>query len=150
MITSKEANQLLKNIKRNSSRLKRLLKEVNSHWGYEDYVYRFYHGSFKVYRLQHLTRAIAEELEALAPKYQFCPSFQKLLKRGAGYKRFKLSHNINFNKHTRIFLEAFFHAKYFLEMAVKYGKELKNAPNIMPSGWAALLTLFVKKSLDKN
>ena len=43
---------------------------------------------------------------------------------------------------TRPILEAFFHALYFLEMAVKYGKELKYPPNRLPSGWASLLYLY--------
>ena len=43
---------------------------------------------------------------------------------------------------TRVFLEAFFHARFFLEMAVKYGKELPASPTLLPSGWAALLCLY--------
>jgi hypothetical protein len=43
---------------------------------------------------------------------------------------------------TRPILEAFFHARYFLEMAVKYGRTLESPPRAMPSGWAALLYLF--------
>jgi hypothetical protein len=39
-------------------------------------------------------------------------------------------------------LEAFFHARYFLEMAVKYGRELELPPTLLPSGWAALLYLY--------
>jgi hypothetical protein len=39
-------------------------------------------------------------------------------------------------------LEAFFHAKFFLEMAVKYGKDLRASPTPLPAGWAALLCLF--------
>ena len=38
--------------------------------------------------------------------------------------------------------EAFFHAHYFLEMLVKYGNELKFPPNMLPSGWAAVLYLY--------
>jgi hypothetical protein len=39
-------------------------------------------------------------------------------------------------------LEAFGHARYFLKMACKYGNELASPPNMMPSGWAALLYLY--------
>ena len=39
-------------------------------------------------------------------------------------------------------IEAFFHARFFLEMAVKYGKELEFPPQMLPSGWAAFLYLF--------
>jgi hypothetical protein len=56
------AHQLFQNIKTNYSQLRKLLTEVNSHWCYEDYIYRFYHSSFKVYHLQYETRKIVEAL----------------------------------------------------------------------------------------
>jgi hypothetical protein len=39
-------------------------------------------------------------------------------------------------------LEAFFHARYVLEMAVKYGDDLDEPTNLLPSGWAGLLYLY--------
>jgi hypothetical protein len=39
-------------------------------------------------------------------------------------------------------LEAFWHARFFVEMAVKYGRELEEPPSTLPSGWAALLYLY--------
>src|SRR6266567_7691723 len=39
-------------------------------------------------------------------------------------------------------VEAFFHAHYFLEMAVRYGKQLQHPPRQLPSGWAAFLYLY--------
>lgn len=56
---------LLQNIKKNMPELEKLLKEVNDHWGYEDHVYRFYHGSFKVYEVQVLTERIVNVLRRL-------------------------------------------------------------------------------------
>ena len=44
--------------------------------------------------------------------------------------------------HSRPLIEAFFHARYFLEMGVKYGALLESPPSYMPSGWAALLCLY--------
>ena len=44
-------------------------------------------------------------------------------------------------EHTRPMCEAFFHAKYFLDMAVKYGESLEKAPDMLPSGWASVLYL---------
>lgn len=38
--------------------------------------------------------------------------------------------------------QAFFHARYFLDMAVKYGTELDAPPQMLPSGWAGLLYLY--------
>jgi hypothetical protein len=57
-------------------------------------------------------------------------------------KKFVLDHNNRWLKVTRPIVEAFFHARYMLEMAVKYGKELERPPNCLPSGWAAFLYLY--------
>ena len=38
--------------------------------------------------------------------------------------------------------EAFFHAKTFLGLAVRYAKALDHAPRLLPSGWAAVLYLY--------
>jgi hypothetical protein len=38
-------------------------------------------------------------------------------------------------------VEAFFHARYFLEMAVRYA-HLDSPPSLLPSGYAALLCLY--------
>jgi hypothetical protein len=43
---------------------------------------------------------------------------------------------------TRPIVEAFFHARYFLDMACKYGELLDAPPNLLPSGWASLLYLY--------
>ena len=133
---------LLSNIKKEIPKLKKLLKEVSGHWQYEDSIYRFYHQSFKVYHIQEYTERIVEALNRIAPEGVTLNSdFQRIFKEGTG-KKFKSSHNSNWHKHTRPMIEAYFHAKYFLEMAVKYGKELKEAPDCLPSGWASVLYLF--------
>ena len=79
----------------------------------------------------------------LAPKgTEINKYFEKILKQGTG-KKFSLKINDNWTKHTRPLLEAFFHAKYFLEMAVKYGNELEDIPlDFYPSGWAAILYFY--------
>lgn len=136
-------NKLLTNIKNKLPELKALMEEINSHWGYEDPVYRFYYQSFKVYSLQEQTKKIISALQSIAPMNQcFCEEFQEIIDSGTSGKKFKLTHNRNWTSHTRVFLEAFFHAKYFLEMAVKYGNELDKPPSMLPSGWAALLCLY--------
>ena len=38
-------------------------------------------------------------------------------------------------------MEAFFHARYMLEMAV-LSAEMEKAPHMLPSGWAAMLYLY--------
>ena len=42
---------------------------------------------------------------------------------------------------TRPIVEAFFHARYFVEMAVRYAR-LDEPPSLLPSGYAALLCLY--------
>jgi len=136
-------NELLAKIQERWSELAELLEEVNSHWVYEDLVYRFYYQSFKVYWLQNQTRRIDEALQSVAPSgTTFSPMFEEIYQAGASGKKFEIEHNQHWTEHTRVFLEAFFHAKFFLEMAVKYGKELQTAPSMLPSGWAALLCLY--------
>lgn len=136
-------NELLANIKSHWSELDKLLQSINSHSVYEDLIYRFYRQSFKVYYLQEHTKVIVETLRGLAPSGTTLSSmFEEIYQAGASGKQFEMKHNQQWTAHTRVFLEAFFHAKYFLEMAVKYGKELDTAPSIMPSGWAALLCLY--------
>ena len=138
----KKNEELLANIKKNLPELKKLLEKANEHWYMEDYVYRYYHGSFKVYYTQETTVEIVEALKKLAPEgVTFNRDFEEIFKEGTG-KVFNSKHNANWSKHTRPMLEVFFHTKFFLEMAVKYGEELKEAPTCLPSGWAALLYFF--------
>jgi hypothetical protein len=135
--------ELLTNIKAKLPELDGLLQEMRSHWEYEDPVYRFYHQSFKVYALQNETKRIVAALRSIAPNgTTFSPMFEEICQAGASGKHFEPEHNVNWTMHTRPFVEAFFHAKFFLEMAVKYGRELEEPPHMLPSGWAALLCLY--------
>jgi hypothetical protein len=141
---------LLDNIKSRLPELEKLLENVSGHT-YEDRIYRFYHQSFKVYWLQETTEEIVKILRELTPHkkgdkeyYRLDPYFTRIIDEGTcRNKDFHPNHNAIFDTVTRPFIEAFFHAKYFLEMAVKYGKELETAPNMLPSGWAALLELYL-------
>jgi hypothetical protein len=139
----KKHNQLLVNIKAKLPELERLLEEISSHWGYEDPIYRFYYQSFKVYGLQYKTGEIVKALKSIAPEgLSLCKEFEEIINAGARGKKFEPEHNKNWTDHTRPFVEAFLHSKFFLEMVVKYGKELEEAPNMVPSGWAAVLCLY--------
>jgi len=140
---SEKADELLVNIQQQWPELAKLLDEINSHWLYEDSIYRFYHQSFKVYALQDKTVRIVEALKKIAPVgTHLCRIFEEIYQAGANGKQFEIEHNQQWTAHTRVFVEAFFHAKFFLEMAVKYGKELETSPTMLPSGWAALLCLY--------
>jgi len=131
---------LLKNLHLHQVELKALLKKSKDHWGFEDPVYRFYHQSFNVYGLQEQTRAIVSMLERLAPDRPLNPWFLQIVEAGTG-KQFTPEDNKAWTDVTRPILEAFFHAKFFLEMAVRYACMVV-PPRILPSGYAALLYLY--------
>lgn len=132
--------KLLASIKRAMPRLQELLDKTNNEWCYEDAVYRFYHQSFKVYGLQDYTIEIVNALGAIADG-PMDDDFMTIIADGTG-KKFDHSHNSAWLHHTRPIVEAFFHAHYFLTMVVKYGRELEEAPSMLPSGWAAVLHLY--------
>jgi len=131
---------LLVNIKARRSELEKLLSECSSHWGYEDSIYRFYHQSFKVFYLQNRTLGIVSELRKLLPGQDLNEWFLKIVSEGTatGFNEFS---NQAWLEHTRPIVEAFFHARFMLQMAVRY-MDLKEAPTTLPSGWAALLYLY--------
>jgi len=156
---------LWKNIRKARGKLEKLLGQISDHWYYEDGVYRFYHQSLKVFGLQSSTLIIVEELKKLAPpddtfpdhksKFRFYfeegerpkepqilnPWFMEIVRDGTG-KKFHPNDNQNWLPVTRPIVEAFMHAKYFLEMIVRYSKELDAPPNMLPSGWASVLYLY--------
>lgn len=114
----------------------------NAHWGAEDGVYRFYHQSLKVYgRLQPLTVEIVAALSRLAPERKLNAYFVQIVAEGTG-KTFTLDDNDRWLKVTRPIVEAFFHARYFLDMACKYGQKLDAPRMSLPSGWASVLYLY--------
>jgi hypothetical protein len=117
-----------------------LLEESSSHWGFEDPVYRFYHQSYKVFDLQQSTESIVMALQELMPGRALNPWFARIVSEGTG-KAFTLDDNERWLAVTRPIVEAFFHARYFLEMAVRYAS-LDAPPTVLPSGYAALLYLY--------
>ena len=132
---------LLSNLRSTLPELEKLLDECSGEWGYEDPLYRFYNQSFKVYALGRMTKRIVAALQALAPDQQLNEWFVRIVSEGTD-KVFASEHNQRWLEETRPIVEAFFHARYFLEMAVRYGKQLTVAPRLLPSGWAALLYLY--------
>ena len=139
-----KTNELLSNIRVRYDELSSLLEEVSGKWGYDDSIYRFYSQSFKVYRLQYTTRRIVEALRNIAPKgTTFNSFFEEIIQVGANGKEFDLKHNEQWTLHTRPIVEAFFHARYFLEAAVKHVKYMDTAPQTQPPGrMAAMFALY--------
>lgn len=138
---TQEIQKIFQKAKQCLPELKKLYSEISAHWGYEDAIYRFYHHSFKVYDIQDMTEKIVEKLQELAPHRTLDSDFQKIIKEGTG-KVFVESHNKNWLGHTRPMLEAFFHARFMLGMICKYAEELEEPPDLLPSGWAAILHLY--------
>jgi len=136
-----EETRLLANIKDAMPRLEELWQQASSHWGYEDPVYRFYHQSMKVYGVQSQTAEIVSALQDLAPHLPLNAWFTQIVDEGSA-EQFSPEVNQRWLEATRPILEAFFHARYFLEMVCKYGKELEEPPDSLPSGWAAVLYLY--------
>ena len=138
----KKQEELLKNIKGNIVFLEELLKRYSDYWNYEDMIYRFYHQSYKCYYIQCGTLDIVKALKNIAPQgVVFNSFFEEIFSKGTD-KKFNTDHNKEWLRYTRSMIEAFFHAKFFLEMVVKYGKELEECPEVLPSGWAALLYFY--------
>ena len=137
-----EAQALLNALKRNQDALSQLLAECDddSHDA-EDCIYRFYHGSRKVYWIQELTEQIATRLQQQMPDHPLNPVFAEILQQGTGLEP-ECGQPKRRAEATRHMLEAYYHAHYVLKMAVKYGRELEYPLCIMPSGWAALLYLY--------
>jgi hypothetical protein len=137
---SQEEEKLLKNIVANLDTLEELLQRCSGR-AYEDPIYRFYHQSLKVYYVQEQTQEIVAKLQALAPSLPLNKWFMEIVRQGTG-KEFSLKDNENWTPITRPIVEAFFHARYFLEMVCKYGRKLDAPPRIIPCGWAAVLYLY--------
>jgi len=135
-----EVQSLFENLQVSLVKLEKLLSDCSAA-EYEDAVYRFYHQSFKLYPLQEATLAIVAALARLAPDRELNHWFMTIVDEGTSVT-FELEHNRCWLLVTRPIVEAFFHARYFLEMAVRYGKALSAPPSASPSGWAALLYLY--------
>lgn len=132
---------LLEAIKAHLPELELLLFECRSE--YEDRLYRFYYQSFKVYGLQKSSIKALNLFKRIGAVNQseLCNWFEDIVAEGTG-SNFNMDHNQNWKLHTRPIVEAFLHAKYFLEMMVKYGNEMDAVPTVLPTGWAAVLCLY--------
>lgn len=132
---------LLTNIRSRLAELEALLERARSEWQYEDFVYRFYHHSFKVFGVQSMTMAIVAKLRELLPDVTLNSDFVAIIEDGTG-RTFTPEMNQVWAAATRPLLEAFFHARFMLEMVVKFGRSLDAPPETLPSGWAAVLYLY--------
>jgi len=135
------SNKLLSNIKENKAKIEELyniFKQLE-----EDYVYRFYHQSFKVFGATAQLNQARELFERLAPNSSPLNDWFREIVDEALSREFDIEKtNQNWLAETRPILEAFWHAKYFLEQMLAAADELNESPHILPSGWAAVLYLY--------
>ena len=136
---AKEA-ALIAAIKTNLPALRKLVDDCQE-WADEDMPYRFYHQSFKVYGVQHHTTAIVKALQALAPSQPLNEWFLAIVAEGTG-KTFEMEHNKRWLEITRPMLEAYFHARFLLDMVCKYGETLQEPQSLIDTGWGAVLYLY--------
>lgn len=118
-----------------------MLAQCSDHWTYFDPIYRYYHQSFKVFGIQRTTLEIVDALKLLLPDRKLNARFARIVSEGTG-RSFSYEDNERWDEATRPMLEAFFHARFFLECATRSAISLKKPPNMMPSDWASLLYLY--------
>ena len=135
------AQALLASIKANLPALEKLLAECNAEWGADDALYRFYHQSFEVYLVQSLTLKVVQALQTLTPDRPLNRWFMQIVAEGSD-KKFRFEDNQRWLEVTRPIIEAFFHARHFLTVAVQSAHELREPPTLLPANWATVLYLY--------
>ncbi len=135
------SDKLLANIKENKAEIEKLrdiFKQLE-----EDYVYRFYHQSFKVFGATAQIKQAKELFERLAPdSFPLNDWFCSIAGAAIGKEFDFAKTNQIWLEETRSILEAFWHSKYFLEQMLIAADELEESPQLLPSGWAAVLYLY--------
>ena len=112
-------------------------------YDYEDRMYRFYYQSLKVYELQGFTTQAVDLFQQIAQEVEgsLHPWFTTITAQGTGIQ-FAMEHNQEWLTHTRPMVEAFLHAKYFVEMAITCTQTMDTVQPWLPLPWAAMLTLY--------
>jgi hypothetical protein len=136
-----EVALLLANLKAALPELEKLREECRARDD-EDVPYRLLHLSNKVYGAQHHTAKIVACLRTLAPVPGRLDDYiEEIIVDGTG-KKWELSHNQDWTRHTRPIVEAYFWARYLLDMAIRFAREYDRPPALLDYGWAALLTIY--------
>ena len=136
-----KCNTLLENIKLNESRISALLARFDELE--PDLVYRFYHQSFKVFIGTSLVEQALTLFKQLAPNSTTLNPWFSSIAENAVNKEFDADKtNPIWLEETQPILEAFWHSKYFLQQMITAANELETAPEMLPSGWAAVLYLY--------
>lgn len=131
---------LLERIHAQEALLRALLAKCGDRWPDEDPFRRFYRSSPEVFALQPLTAEIAGALLALTPGRPLHPRFVEIVRAGTG-QAWSPADDTRCAEAARPVLEAYLHARFFLEAAVRCA-HLEVPPRPLPSGYAALLDLL--------
>ena len=108
-----------------------------------DLIYRFYHQSFKAFIMVDIIRRSDELFESLAPESTKLNSWYVKITQAALSKKFDFNTtNQKWLEETLPISQAFWHSKYFLEQMLAAADDIDEAPQILPSGWAAVLYLY--------
>ena len=135
------SDKLLANVKENKAAIGEL-RDVFK-WLEEDYIYRFYHQSFKVFGATAQIKQAKELFERLAPdSFPLNEWFCTIADEAIGKEFDFAKTNQIWLAETRPILEAYWHSKYFLEQMLVAADELEESPQLLPSGWAAVLYLY--------
>jgi len=133
--------QLLENIRSNRDEIEKQLLHFKSEE--PDLVYRFYHQSFKVFYMVPLIERADTLFRQLAPEGVDVNKWYSLIAKGGVGRKFDPdTTNDNWLGEVPPMLMAFWNAKYFLEQMLVAADELEEAPQVLPSGWAAVLYLY--------
>ena len=130
----------MQNLQHHHTPLRTLWDRLHRPFGtyYENCLHKFYTGSFKVFHYQRETLRIVEALEAIAPEGRgFCPMFKEIIRLGTGHE-FTTADNEHWIERAAPIVQAFLHARFFLQMALKHTP----APPVLHAGWMALLSLY--------
>ena len=140
-LRQEQSDKLLISIKNNLSEIESLYDVFNT---FEvDYVYRFYHQSYKVFGALNQIEMAVLLFEKIAPDGLSLNQWFRGIAADALAKTFDWNEtNSKWLAETRPILEAFWHSHYFLEQMRQYGAELDKSPTLLPEGWAALLYLY--------
>jgi hypothetical protein len=137
---AEECARLIDALRSRNAELQEALMSVSGEWSYADPIYRFYHHSFKVYGLQGTTVSLRDLLQSLMPGRPLNPMFTRIIQLGTGHQ-FRREHNDDWIGHTLLITTAFFHARFFLEMAVRCTR-FERIESPLDSDLAALLYLY--------
>ena len=106
-----------------------------------DRLYRFWHQSFKVFRLQDVTEQIADVLRRAGGGRPLNPWFEQLVADGTGHV-FHPEDNGRWYETTAPVVHSFLHVRHLLDVTVEAATTLEAPTPMLPSGWATVLCLY--------